>query len=354
MLAPQGEAGFLAFSDLLTGYRQAAVLMLAHEAGIFAAVGREGCTGPELCAKAGWEQVYGERFLRCLCSLGLLQWEEERYTLTPFSQTYLAPQSPHYQGQTLLFERQLHQSWQQLAATLTAGQRVFATADKSPEELQQALALYLGAMDEAARIRAEELWNALPMAAPTGTILDLGAGSGAFLAAFLEQNPGWSGIFCDLPEVVASAGLHQRLAGVADRLSWCGCNLLADGPSEFDAIGECSCDLVLLSNLIHCQGSAETKRLLAKAAAKTAEGGAVVIHDFCTDTGWRGAVYDLHMMLNTYNGQAYTQGEIAALAASCGLVHRDGIQLPSGSTALVFARKQEGPLSIRLPEETGF
>ena len=343
MLAPQGEAGFLAFSDLLTGYRQAAVLMLAHEAGIFAAVGREGCTGPELCAKVGWEQVYGERFLHCLCGLGLLRREEARYTLTPFSRTYLAPHAPHYQGQTLLFERQLHQSWQQLEATLTTGQRVFATVDKSPEDLQQALALYLGAMDEAARIRAEELWTALPMSTPTGTILDLGAGSGAFLAAFLEQNPGWSGIFCDLPEVVASAGLHQRLAGVAERLAWCACNLLADEPSPLDAIEDRSCKLVLLSNLIHCQGPTETQLLLAKAAAKTAEHGTVVIHDFCTDTGWRGAVYDLHMMLNTYNGQAYSKEEIVAMATSCGLAHRDCIQLPSGSTALVLARKQEKP-----------
>ena len=347
MLAPQGEAGFLDFSDLLTGYRQASVLMLAHEAGIFAAVGREGRTGPELCAKAGWEPVYGERMLRCLCGLGLLRREEARYTLTPFSQTYLAPQSSHYQGQTLLFERQLHQSWQQLAATLTAGQRVFATADKSPEDLQQALGLYLGAMDEAARIRAKELWTAWSMAAPTGTILDLGAGSGALLAAFLEHKPGWFGIFCDLPEVVTSAGVHQRLAGVADRLAWCACNLLADEPSPFDAIEDRSCDLVLLSNLIHCQGPAETRLLLAKAAAKTAEGGTVVIHDFCSDTGWRGALYDLHMMLNTYNGQAYTQEEIAAMASSCGLVHRGCIQLPSGSTALVYARKQERPKGLR-------
>lgn len=339
MLAPQEEADFLAFSDLLTGYRQAAVLMLAHEAGIFAIIGQEGCTGLELCANAGWEQVYGERFLRCLCSLGLLRWEEARFTLTPFSQTYLAPNSPHYQGHTLLFERQLHQSWQQLAATLTTGQRVFATVDKSPEDLQEALALYLGAMDEAARIRAEELWTAWPMSGLTGTILDLGAGSGAFLAAFLEQNPGWSGIFCDLPEVVASTGLHQRLAGVTDRLTWCGCNLLADGPSPFDGIEEGSCTLVLLSNLIHCQGPAETRLLLAKAAAKTAEQGTVVIHDFCTDTGRRGALYDLHMMLNTYNGQTYSQKEVAAMASSCGLVHRGCIQLPSGSTALVFARK---------------
>jgi len=335
---PEGEGGFLAFSDLLTGYRLAEALLLAHEAGIFAAVGEEGCTGRELCSRTGWEPVNGERFLRCLCGLGLLHHGEDRYTLSPFAATYLVPASRHYQGQTLAFEHQLRRSWQQLGPTLTTGQRVFATGDKSPEALRQAFAGYLGAMDEAARIRAAELWAALPIPASAGVLLDLGAGSGAFLAAFLERYPGWQGIFCDLPEVVTERGWHQRLAGMTDRLAWCACNLLATGPSDFDAIGDRSCDLVLLSNLVHCQGPTETARLLARAAAKTARKGALVVHDFFSDTDWRGALYDLHMMLNTYNGQTYPREEIAAMAAAGGFSHCASQQLPSGSTALVFTR----------------
>jgi len=338
MPVPVGEGDFLAFSDLLTGYRLSSVLMLAHEAGVFAAIGLAGGTGPELCAQVGWEPRSGERFLRCLCGLGLLRREDGRYILSRFAATYLAPASLHYQGQTLAFERQLHQSWQQLAATLTTGQRVFVTGDKSPEALRQAFASYLGAMDEAARIRAAELWAALPIPASAGVLLDLGAGSGAFLAAFLERYPGWQGIFCDLPEAVTERGWHQRLAGMTDRLAWCACNLLATGPSDFDAIGDRSCDLVLLSNLVHCQGPVETARLLAKAAAKTAEQGLLVIHDFFSDSGWRGALYDLHMMLNTYNGQTYPREEIAAMAAAGGFFHCASQQLSSGSTALMFAR----------------
>lgn len=341
MPVPADEGGFLAFSDLLTGYRQAEALMLAHEAGVFAAVGGEGGTGAELCARIGWEPFYGDRFLRCLCSLGLLRQQEERYTLSRFSQTYLSPASAHYQGRTLLFERQLHQSWQQLAATLAAGQRVFAAGEKSPEERQQAFATYLGAMDEAARIRAEELWEVLPMAAAAGTILDLGAGSGAFLASFLGRYPGWRGIFCDLPEVVTTGALHQRLTEMADRLTWCACNLLAIEPSEFDAIGERSCDLVLLSNIVHCQGTAETELLLSRAAAKATDSGLLVVHDFFSDTGWRGALYDLHMMLNTYNGQTYTQEEVVAMAASQGFTGHTRLRLPSGTTALTFVRHKD-------------
>lgn len=337
MRPPAG--GYLAFADLLTGYRQGEVLLLAHEAGVFAAIGA-GRTAAELCVQAGWDPVYGERFLRCLCGLGLLCEENGSYLLSRFAATYLDPASPHYQGQTLAFERQLQQAWRQLPATLASGHRVFATGDKSPEALEQALTTYLGAMDEAARIRAEEVWEALPLPAETGTVLDLGAGSGALLAAFLRRFPGWRGIFCDLPQVVADGRLHRRLTDVADRLSWCGCNLLAEGPSEFDGIVDRSCGLVVLSNLIHCQGPVETERLLARAAAKIADDGMLVAHDFFTDTGWRGALYDLHMMVNTYNGQTYTKKEVATMADGCGLPCCLCRELASGSSVLAFARRQ--------------
>ncbi len=337
LIGPQEES-FLAFSDLLTGYRLSSLLMSAHDAGVFEAIGGEGCDGRELCGKFGWEAAYGERFLACLSNLGLLRLEGGRYGLSPFARQYLWSASPHYQGRTLAFEQQLCQSWSQLTATLQAGQRTYATNDKDPEELQQALVSYLGAMDEAARIRAGELWDAIPVDAATGILLDIGAGSGAFLVDFLERYPGWNALFCDLPEVVGNSGLQQWSAGMADRVKGCGCNLLADGPSDFDSIKDRSCDLVLLSNIIHCQGVVETARLVCRAAAKTAEHGLLVIHDFFSDSDWRGALYDIHMMLNTYNGRTCPQKEILSLAVAHGLHPRHTRQLPSGSTALIFAR----------------
>jgi hypothetical protein len=334
----EGEGTFLDFSDLLTGYRLSEALMRAHEAGVFEAVGQEGREGPALCARVGWEPVYGDRFLRCLCGLGLLRRQGSRYFLSRFAATYLCSASEQYQGNTLAFEQKLQQSWQRLPATLASGKRA-APRDKNPQELQLAFATYLGAMDEAARIRAAELWEKIPITATSGAILDIGAGAGTFLLDFLSRYPGWRAIFCDLPEVVADAELHHQLAGMASRLNWCACNLLDDGPSGFDAIINQSCDLVLLSNIIHCQGTAETKMVLRKAAAKTAEHGLLVIHDFFSDTGWRGALYDLHMMLHTYNGKIYSLQEVIEMVAPFGFCHSLSKQLPSGSTALVLAQR---------------
>jgi cyclopropane fatty-acyl-phospholipid synthase-like methyltransferase len=330
------------FSDLLTGYRLSSALMMAHDAGVFDAIDQNGAEGSELCQRLGWDLAYGDRFLRCLCGLGLLRQHDDRYFLSPFAATYLCSLSGQYQGKTLAFEKQLYHSWEQLATTLETGKRVFATKDKDPQELEQAFSTYLGSMDEAARIRAKELWDWFPLPASSGTILDIGSGSGAFLYDFLIRHTAWRGVFCDLPEVVAIKELHQRVAEMEHRVSWCSCNLLADSTSGFDSISERSCDIVLLSNIIHCQGTPETDTLLRKAASRTREKGVIVIHDFFSDTGWRGSLYDIHMMLNTFNGKTYSLQEIIEMAAPYGFCHNFTKQLCSGSTAHILARNRGG------------
>ena len=79
----------------------------------------------------------------------------------------------------------MHESWEQLTPTLHAGKRIFATRDKDPRELQKAFSVFLGAMDEAARVRAVELWDWLPFCGIGGeTILDAGAATGRFWPNF--------------------------------------------------------------------------------------------------------------------------------------------------------------------------
>lgn len=330
---------FLAFSDLLTGYRASMVLILAHRAGLFALLGNGSVSAETLCTHLGWDLAYGRRFLDVLCGLGVLRREHDCYDFTPATRPLLAPDAPWPQRQTLEFETQLIASWHHLENTLKAGRRLLAGGDKSPEELEQVRNRFLGAMDEAARVRAVEVWDCLDELPEEGRLLDLGTGSGVYVRELLIRRPGWSAMCCDLPEILAREELHRSLAPWASQIDWCGCNLLDEEPSGWHTIDDRSCDLVLLSNLIHCQGAAETAGLLHRAAAKVAGQGRLVIHDFFRDDR-RGALYDLHMMLNTYNGQTYALGEVIAMAAAQGCVRHAVRYLPSGSVVLVLARAQ--------------
>lgn len=341
---PIEKGGFIEFSNRLTGYRASMVLMLAHRSGLFAHLGSASMPASALCQQLGWDPVCGRRLLDCLHALEILEASGDKFRLHAKVAGLLDPCSPLYQGAALDFEQELFSAWQQLESTVRTGRRIHGSGIKPPDELHAARKRYLGAMDGAARIRAVEVWDCLDTIPEQGRILDTGAGSGAFLCEFLRRCPHWSAIYCDLPEIVDRKDLHSGLDDFAGRISWCGCNLLSDEPSPWDRIPEQGCDLVLLSNLIHCQGETETRRLLAKALTKLSSNGRLLIHDFFKDGNPQGMLYDLHMMINTYNGRTYAMDEILRMCGDGFPVHHTLHRIPSGSSLLVvqMAAKEEG------------
>jgi len=331
-------SAYRAFQDLLTAYRTSRVLMSAHELGIFETLahGRDSARG--ICLKTGMDIPYGSRFLNVLVHLGLLDTQAETFALSEFSKCFLVKQSAAYQGRTLEFEKALFDAWQSLAQTLRQGTRVYGVTEKSTEDYKASLSLYLGAMDNAARIRAVELWECVKVG-HEGLIVDAGAGSGAFLAEFLGRHQGWRGVFCDLPDVVLLAMENPLLQAFGNRLAFQPANLLTE---EEPAMACTQADIVLCSNLVHCQGKEETQGLFFRLAAVLAENGILIIHDFFTDASHGGALYDLHMMLNTYNGRTYSVSDLCAMLTPFGLTHHSVVNLASGSTALIFSRKEMG------------
>ena len=87
---------------------------------------------------------------------------------------------------------------------------------------------------------------------------------------------------------------------------------------------------------MHCQGREETTVLLGQAAVLTKPQGQVLVHDFFSDGGPHEALYDLHMLLNTYNGRTYSGGELEEMASSQGLMMASRRQLPSGSALVAL------------------
>lgn len=75
------------------------------------------------------------------------------------------------------------------------------------------------------------------------TVVDVGGGHGALLAAILTANPSVRGILFDLPEVVAGAGPTPTGAGLGDRCERVGGDFFVSVPPGGDAY--------LLSNIVH-------------------------------------------------------------------------------------------------------
>jgi len=331
METDQAGMDYGGFCEMVTAYRRLEVIMAAVDCGVIDAVAAGPCTLERLLATTGMKAAEGERFVRLLLSTGILRETEGALHLSPFSATWLSRESELSQRGVLEFERQLQGRWGRLGELLLAGQGSLVE-NHSPDEYRRRLGLFHRAMHEAAAVRSEELWDALGPLAAAGQIIDAGAGDCTYLCSFLKVHPGWRALACDLGDVLAVAGVDNRVIPYP-------CNLLDQSDRrEFVSRHRGKADLLLLSNFIHCYSAGEVAPMLADLVELVTRDGMLVIHDFFTDGGDFGALYDLHMLVNTLSGRTHTFAETREMLSGAGFTVTHTMALPSHSHALVARR----------------
>nr|WP_277058624.1 methyltransferase [Trichlorobacter lovleyi] len=295
-----------------------------------------GATSNEIISQLDLKQAEGNRFLALLEHAGLLVRSNQQWRLSPFSKTYLSQSSFSSQRSSLAFEPLLMENWRQLGTILQEGQGALIQEQPQDQYLER-LQLFHHAMAEAAQVRSRELWDAVVPLPEQGTIIDLGAGDGTYLRAFLHRHPRWCGVLCDLPDVC------ERVApqSASENLTLSPCNVLDQ--KELDALIEAyrgTAGIVLLSNLHHCYAPDENRTLLQQIAPLVNNNGVLIVHDFFRDANSFGALYDLHMLANTFNGRTYSISETCSIVTNAGFSYTETIELPSFSLALVASRTQ--------------
>ncbi len=177
------------------------------------------------------------------------------------------------------------------------------------------------------------------MVSPPRRVLDVGGGAGAWCRAFRQQWPGVRSVLFDLPETLAAA---RRL--YPDDASWEGIEALA-GNILAPCIRGAQFDLIILSNVIHAYGDREAQVILKYCAGCLAPGGMILIHDYLADLHdvdpVKGTLYDLHMLINTYNGRIYRLAELMALLEDAGL-HQVRLKHLRTDTSILLA-SPDGP-----------
>jgi SAM-dependent methyltransferase len=140
------------------------------------------------------------------------------------------------------------------------------------------------------------------------SVVDVGGGTGALLAAILRARPEVRGTLVDLPRTVARSGAIFRAAGVADRAT-------AVGQSFFDPLPN-GADLYLLKGVLNDWPDREAAAILGRCAeAARPAGRVVVLGGVSPDDAPRQLVIEMVLL----GGKYRTIAEFRALARAAGL-----------------------------------
>lgn len=333
MISPS-DYSLKTFNSMLTGYRSTMIIIKAVELGIIEAIGLNGSTVDSVINECSLKENEGERFLSLLNHLGIIEKFNRNLYLTQFSRKYLSSESKLNQLAAIEFEPCQIYNWNKLDTILKDGQGSIIKEKKENEYLKS-LYNYQLAMHNAAKVRSEELWNNIPINSQEGLIIDLGTGDGTYIKEFLKRNLNWKAMGCDLADVV---NLNNNSN---PNLSFNEINLLNNEEITcFAKKFNKEASIILLSNLIHCYSEVENRQILQLADSLLDDNGIIIVHDFFTDVNSFGAIYDIHMMVNTYNGKTYNTDETKDLFKEINFYKNYTIELNSSSLAMIFAKNK--------------
>jgi len=314
--------------SIISSYRKFEFIKFIYKSGIAEIFSNSKSKNAEtICKQMNWNLTYGIRCLDAMIMLGLFIKQDSYYIPTEFFQKYFLKSSEHYLGTTVLFESFLQDSWKSLDETLKSGKRIFNEQEKSDGQYKDELLKYISSMDEVARIRSRELWSYFDFDTQ-GAILEVGAGSGAYLKSFSDKYPNWELFYYDIHDVTEIAKENLKDTNVNFHQG----NILEDNIKTSILF-----NIILFSNFAHCYSSLDFGRIIGKISKWFSESGVVLVHDFFKDTE-EGSVYDLHMMLNTFSGQTYSIAEMEVLFAEHDFQLKQTEFLKSGSVVLVFGK----------------
>jgi 5-hydroxybenzimidazole methyltransferase len=320
--------------DLATGYWYSVALFAAVEAGLFSLLEPSGKTLDEISSLLNFRCEGAERFLRALCSMGLLVRDGSQYFNSGISSNYLVEGKENYQGNSVLWRRDLVANWSGLQNCLKAGGKHDNASPLQEDVTVQSLRRkkYIAAMDCVAGTKVNEILPLFEKTQLAGEMLDVGTGSGAVAAGFLGRFPSLNAILLDIPEVLELTEAYIRERGLGKRTDVCAANILDPWPLEKGRF-----EVVMLSNIIHAYSEKELLHILGESVRCLKEEGILIIHDFFFEHfPEKAALFDLNMFINTYNGRVFYESDVRTKLTLMNL-HMTSLVPLGTDTALIIA-----------------
>jgi len=244
-----------------TGLRAAQALYVAAKLGVADHLVAKPLTSSELAALTGAHTPSLKRLLRALVALGLfIETEVDRFALSSTGQL-LRSDAPKSLRSTVLFltGEVRWRCWGELmtavrtgggGSELVLGMPVFDYYARNPEDSR----IHDEAMAEMTRLAVAAILRSYDFSR-FRCVVDVGGGSGQFLAAILREYAALRGVLFDLPFVVESADAIVTATDVRDRCKIEGGSFFEQVPRDGDAY--------MLKQILHDWNDERAKDILS-------------------------------------------------------------------------------------------
>ena len=226
---------------LIVGFQVSQAIHVAAALGVADLLADGPRTSDELAAATNAHSGSLYRLLRALASVGVFHEDEGRlFSLTPMGALLRSDVPGSLRGWAMHVGRPYFQAaWSHLEHSIRTGDNAFqhvhgtdvwAFRAEHPDES----AIFDLAMESLTGAANQALLDAYDFGR-FETVIDVGGGNGALLAALLGEFPAMRGVLLDQPHVVANAAAVLERAGVADRCEIVGGSFFDEVPTGGDA-----------------------------------------------------------------------------------------------------------------------
>jgi hypothetical protein len=319
---------------LVNGYQVSQAIHVAAKLGIADLLADGPRGSDDLAAATDTHPPTLYRLLRALASVGVFREEaDRRFALTPLGECLRADASEPVGGwAAFIGEPYIWQTWASLIHSVRTGENAFRHVHgMDPWTFRAGHPELSAGFDRAMMVRSRQVSQAVLAAYDFGrfaSIIDVGGGNGAFLAAILAEHPGMRGVLFDQPHVAAGAAPILEGAGVAGRCQIVGGSFFEDIPA--------GCEAYLFKAILHDWDDERCIQILQTCRRAMAHGAALLVVEQELGPPNEGAAAkfsDLNMLVAP-GGQERTPEEYAALFAGAGF--RFTGATPTGSGVSVF------------------